>query len=153
MSNFVPEQLDRLSDLYRSRNSEYGNNYMQFGPAIKAMFPNGVMITTEHDFNRIGVLVQAYAKFTRYVANFSRGGHSDSLDDLAVYAMMLKEIDQKQQDEIEKELAAIRNPPMTKEQQEAAWANMAKGLEDIPNPAKAPPAPDAGGILYDSGLI
>lgn len=89
----VPEMLEEKAALYKQRNAIYGDNYKRFGPIMALLFPEGSPLKTNDDFNRFGILVQIVAKVTRYAENFNRGGHEDSLDDLAVYAMMLKELD------------------------------------------------------------
>lgn len=95
MTKSVPEMLQAAATLYEDRNALYGNNYKTFGKAMTALFPNGLKysLLKEADWNRLGVLVQIVGKLTRYCANFNSGGHEDSLEDLAVYAMMLRELD------------------------------------------------------------
>jgi hypothetical protein len=90
----VPDMLTKLADIYRARNLSYGDNYKLFGSVMRSLFPEGLQVTTSDDWNRLGVLVQIVSKLTRYTNNFSRGGHRDSLDDTAVYAMMLRELDE-----------------------------------------------------------
>jgi hypothetical protein len=92
---FVPEELRKAADLYEQRNKIYGNNYVKFGEAVQPLLA-GIQLNTIDDFNRYGVLTQILGKITRYCANFSRGGHDDSLVDMAVYAMMLLELDTEQ---------------------------------------------------------
>lgn len=82
------------ADLYEQRNAVYGDNYLQFGHIMAAMFPNGLTVKTADDWNRLGVLVQCMAKGSRYANNFSTGGHADSSLDASVYWAMLSEIDQ-----------------------------------------------------------
>ena len=84
--------LDAAADTYRERNKLYGDNYKHFGAACVAMFPDGLMLRTAEDWNRLGVFIQATSKLTRYAQNFSRGGHIDSAHDLSVYAAMLQEL-------------------------------------------------------------
>jgi len=93
MVDFVPEELLKKAEIYKQRNKIYGDNYKRFGPILKLLFPDGIELKTNDDFNRFGILVQVLAKVTRYCQNFEKGGHDDSLDDLAVYSMMLKELD------------------------------------------------------------
>lgn len=90
---FVVRELNAKADIYRERNKLYGDNYKRFGVIMATLFPNGLTLRSVADFNRFGILVQLVAKETRYAENFTRGGHDDSLDDTAVYAMMLKELD------------------------------------------------------------
>lgn len=89
----VSEQLRNCANIYEERNKVYGDNYKHFGKIMVGLFPNGLTLETEDDFNRIGVFVQAVSKITRYAKKFSSGGHADSLDDLSVYSQMLRELD------------------------------------------------------------
>lgn len=88
----VPQMLCSAADIYEQRNKIYGNNYFRFGTVAREILGN-IELKSAEDFNRFGILVQILSKITRYGENFKRGGHDDSLDDLAVYAMMLKELD------------------------------------------------------------
>jgi len=88
----VPEMLIEASNLYKERNALYGDNYKRFGPALHSLI-SSVKIDNPDDFNRFALLTQIFSKMSRYCQLFSEGGHDDSLDDLAVYAMMLKELD------------------------------------------------------------
>jgi len=91
--SFVAKELEKKARLFEERNALYGDNYIRFGTIMKALFPKGLVLKTEQDFNRFGIFVQVVAKVTRYGENFARGGHDDSLDDNAVYSMMLKQLD------------------------------------------------------------
>lgn len=94
MSQTVPEKLRALAGLYEERNKLYGDNYKRFGDIMHALFPDGLTIQTPQEWNRLGVFVQIISKSTRYAALFNAWGHKDSLDDSAVYAMMLSELDE-----------------------------------------------------------
>lgn len=92
---FVSQQLREKASLFEERNKIYGDNYLRFGPIMALLLGNQTIdLANPLDMARIGVLVQIVSKVTRYCENFSRGGHPDSLDDLSVYSMMLKQIDQ-----------------------------------------------------------
>lgn len=97
MGKFVPEQLRKAAEIYEQRNELYGDNYKHWGKVWLALFPDGISTTSAEDpvgaCNRMGILVQIVSKLTRYCQQFNAGGHADSLDDLAVYAMMLRELD------------------------------------------------------------
>lgn len=88
----VPDMLRDAAKIYDERNKMYGDNYKRFGPALNGLM-NGAVLKTPDDFNRFGLLVQIFSKVSRYCNMFDKGGHDDSLDDIAVYVMMLKEID------------------------------------------------------------
>lgn len=89
----VPDMLRDAAGIYEQRNQIYGDNYKRFGKIMNILFPNGLCLQNDDDFNRYGIFVQVVSKITRYAENFSRGGHDDSLDDNTVYSMMLKELD------------------------------------------------------------
>lgn len=94
MNKYVPDQLRAKADLYEQRNKLYGDNYKKFGAVMQAMFGDSIVaLQSESDHCRFGIFVQIVAKVTRYAENFDRNGHDDSLDDIAVYSMMLKELD------------------------------------------------------------
>ncbi len=90
----VPELLQAAAQIYEERNKLYGDNYKHFGNFMQLLFPKGLCLNTVDDFNRFGVFIQIVSKITRYSQQFTNGGHADSLDDAAVYAMMLQELDQ-----------------------------------------------------------
>jgi len=92
-NKFVPEALRKAAGIYEERNQLYGSNYKQFGKWVSELFPDGIVAKTPEDFNRLGIIIQMLSKISRYAQNFENGGHSDSLDDLAVYSMMLQELD------------------------------------------------------------
>ena len=86
----VPERLRALADLYEAKNKEYGNAYKTLGAVAF-----GLGLSSDVNWNQTAVLCVMMYKLQRYCANLD-GGHGDSLDDLAVYAMMLREIDDDQ---------------------------------------------------------
>jgi hypothetical protein len=90
----VPDRLVKLADLYRERNKSYGSAYKFFGKTLLGMFPNGLKLETEDDFNRFALFVLLTGKLTRYARVFASGGHADSLDDTSVYSQMLAEFDE-----------------------------------------------------------
>lgn len=91
---FVPAQLRKAAAIYEERNKLYGDNYKRFGPVLSLILAGQQLDPSDtHQMSRLGIFVQIVAKLTRYGENFTRGGHDDSMDDTAVYAMMLKELD------------------------------------------------------------
>lgn len=89
----IPEAFERMAETFRARSLVYGDNYLRFGDVMVALFPDGLELRTEDDWNRFGVLVQCIHKLTRYAAALpARGGHADSAHDLAVYAAMLESL-------------------------------------------------------------
>lgn len=88
----VPELLLGAAQTYDERNRVYGDNYKNFGNVMSGMFPAGITIKSADDWNRLGLLVQASSKLTRYASQFVEGGHKDSAHDLINYAAMLEEL-------------------------------------------------------------
>lgn len=74
------------------RGKLYGENCFVFGPVMMALFPGGMPLESEHDYNRLGVLVQIVSKLTRYAEQMKNGGHRDSAHDIIVYAAILEEL-------------------------------------------------------------
>ncbi len=94
---FVARELEAKAKLFTERHAVYGDNYFRFGPIMSLILETQTLdVKSASDMARLGVLVQIVSKITRYGENFNRGGHDDSLDDIAVYAMMLKCLDHKQ---------------------------------------------------------
>lgn len=93
MSKKVPDMLRDAAKIYEERNRMYGDNYKKFGHALQPLMQN-IKLKSVEDFNRFGILNQLFSKLTRYANMFDSGGHDDSLDDISVYAQMLKELDQ-----------------------------------------------------------
>lgn len=96
----VPENLIKMAELYKQRNSVYGDTFFSFGKVMNGVF-NGrpVTIQSVDDWNRIGTLMHVVDKLSRYGSNFDRGGHEDSLNDISVYSQILRFVDQETQDE------------------------------------------------------
>lgn len=94
MIKTVPERMRDAADLFEERNAAYGNNYRLFGAVMRAMYPNGLTVTTDEEWTRLMLQVHRVTKETRYACNFSRGGHADSMADLSVYAQMAAETDE-----------------------------------------------------------
>ena len=92
MSLSVRERLAALGDLIESR-AIYGDSYKTIGQVMAALFPSGVSLCTGEEMNRLVTFIQLVWKVRRYAAAFDAGGHEDSLDDLAIYAQLMKEID------------------------------------------------------------
>jgi hypothetical protein len=91
----VASSLAYLRELFLQRNALYKDaGFKTFGEQA-FLFLGPIELKTAEDFGRLALLFQVIAKTARYSANFATGGHSDSLDDAAVYAMMLQQIDHK----------------------------------------------------------
>lgn len=90
----VCNTFDEAQRVYRERNAVYKDNFRIVGRIMTAMFgwkqPD---LVDENDFNRWHIFELFIVKLTRYVNNWHRGGHEDSLDDMIVYLGILKELD------------------------------------------------------------
>ena len=82
---------------FEERRAVYGENYLRFGRVMQAMFPDGLTVGTEEDWNRLGLFVQQVSKLTRYSNDF-RNGHVDSVHDCGVYSFMLESLDRQAED-------------------------------------------------------
>jgi hypothetical protein len=91
--DFMKVESAKKLKIVKERNAAYGDNFKKFGVVAASLFPNGVTIETIDDWNRFGILVQMISKFTRYINNFKKGGHKDSLDDLSNYCSILSFLD------------------------------------------------------------
>lgn len=85
--------LEDCAKTFRERNAVYGNNYLNVGNALAAMFPDGITLKTPEDHNRFHIFVLMVVKMTRYANNWNIGGHADSMHDNTVYSAMLESID------------------------------------------------------------
>ena len=95
----VPNQLAELAKLYQQRNAQYGDTYKRVGNALWEIFDGKINLETADDINRFVTFAMVIIKMCRYAQSFDNGGHADSLDDAAVYAQMLREIDGDEQEE------------------------------------------------------
>ena len=85
----TPDQ--RLIDsaaLFKERNEQYGDNYLTMGDVLFNVFPQKLEVRTSGEMQRLFTIVMLTMKLTRYAQNINKGGHQDSLDDMAVYALM-----------------------------------------------------------------
>ncbi len=87
------EILNSTAHLFRKKREEYGNNYLVIGKIMSAMFPEGLTVKSEEEWNRLHLVLLSIVKISRYSFNYQKGGHNDSLLDLLVYVAMLSEMD------------------------------------------------------------
>jgi hypothetical protein len=87
------EFLSEAAATFKSRNAVYGNNYLNVGAAMAALFPEGVSLKTADDHNRFHIFMLGIVKLSRYANNWDAGGHADSMHDNTVYSAMLESID------------------------------------------------------------
>lgn len=90
--------LDFIEDAaktYSERNAIYKNSYIIHGDIMKALFPEGVVLSNPEDFRRFGIINGIVGKLNRYCRNFQEGGHEDSAHDLGVMGFILQELTQK----------------------------------------------------------
>jgi hypothetical protein len=89
----VPEQLKNIAAIHEERKGTYGQDFLNVGPSLQAIFPDGLELSTKEDFTRFALFAQAHGKLLRYASRFKEGGHADSLDDLSLYAQLLRYVD------------------------------------------------------------
>lgn len=93
MKKTVPEILRDSARIYEDRSASYGENYKVFGELFFHLL-EGIQIRNTDDVNRIGILIQILSKLSRYMNNWAKNGHRDSLQDLITYVAMLQELDE-----------------------------------------------------------
>lgn len=83
-----PDLLEEMARTYRERNKTYGDNYLEVGKVMDALFPDGLRIEGAGSWNKYLVLFHIINKLTR----LTQGGvtHIDSAHDIGVYAAMLE---------------------------------------------------------------
>jgi hypothetical protein len=113
------------AQLYRERNSVYGDNYLIVGKVMSSLFPNGITLVTEDDHNRFHIMMLSVVKLTRYANNWNNGGHTDTSVDASVYWAMQAAIDLNIADKAE---AQRRQEPAPK-------GKPVKGALDVAAPA------------------
>ena len=84
--------MEEAVGTFRERNKIYGDNYHQHGKVMMALFPNGVNLSTEKEWNRFGIINMIVSKLTRYSQNWPES-HEDSIHDMGVYSFMLQSLD------------------------------------------------------------
>jgi hypothetical protein len=86
------KRLEKLSALNGKKGEEYGR-FEKIGEVLATQFPQGVTLKTSDEFNRFVMFTMIALKLDR-LSNYIPGKvHEDSLDDAAVYAMMLRSFD------------------------------------------------------------
>jgi hypothetical protein len=80
--------LDGMKETARERHARYGDSFLLFGKVAAALWPDGLVVGTEVEFARLGVLVQIVGKLCRFSA--TPEGHVDSAHDMAVYSAILE---------------------------------------------------------------
>lgn len=91
----VPEVLEAAAETFRQRQPIYGDNWLNYGPAVQALFPKGVNLKTADDHARFQLFCLIMVKWSRYAENFNQGGHEDSTHDNITYTAMLHQLDRK----------------------------------------------------------
>lgn len=86
----VPDLLRAMAQTYEERNAVYGDNFKNVGAVMMALFPTGIVLRTEEEFNSWHLFELMVVKLTRF-AN-SRLSHCDSIHDAAVYAAMVESL-------------------------------------------------------------
>jgi hypothetical protein len=94
----APDHLESGAKTFRERNLLYGDNYLNTGKLLNQMFPMGLELKNEKDWDFICALLNCQMKLLRAAVHYSIKGeaHADSIHDLMVYASMMAEITEKE---------------------------------------------------------
>jgi hypothetical protein len=95
------------AETYKERNKQYGDSYLRHAAIMKALFPKGLELNTNEDFNRFGVMNMIVSKLVRYTQNWYQP-HIDSIHDMGVYCFIGQELDEKL---LAKEKEEVAPPP------------------------------------------
>ena len=82
--------LGSMAKTFREKNKIYGDNYKNVGTVMASLFPNGISLKTEEDFNTWHLFELIIVKLTRF-AN-SKRTHKDSIHDIGVYSAMIESL-------------------------------------------------------------
>lgn len=82
------ETLLNAAQVLEDRNAIYRDNYKVVGAVMAALFPGGVALQSEEQYNAWHLFELMIVKLTRFTN--SRLEHADSLDDLINYAAMIR---------------------------------------------------------------
>ena len=58
--------LEEMADTFRERNKVYGDNWKVVGEVMTSLFPNGVVLKTEEDYNIWHPFELLVVKITRF---------------------------------------------------------------------------------------
>ena len=81
--------FDKIRGIYRQRRKAYGDSYLTFGKILHSMFPEGITLKGVEQFMVFGLLVHILTKLARLACRLPKMVHSDSLQDMAVYALLV----------------------------------------------------------------
>jgi hypothetical protein len=84
-----------LIETLRIRGDAYGSNEHRTAQIMLILYPKGLTYPTLHDMIKYKFVIYIVDKLCRYI----KGGHKDSLMDLAGYALRLAAFEQEEKDE------------------------------------------------------
>ena len=82
--------LEEMANTFRERNRVYGDNYKNVGEVMVALFPKGINLRSNDDFNIWHLFELMIVKITRFANSDLK--HKDSIHDAAVYAAMVESL-------------------------------------------------------------
>lgn len=92
-TNVVP-LLEEAIKTYIERSKIYGpRGFEEHGQILKALFPEGLTLSTEEEFSRWVTFNMLIVKICRYAKHITKGGHKDSIHDLGVYSFIQEDFD------------------------------------------------------------
>jgi hypothetical protein len=85
----VPERLAALGQLNLDRGKNYGR-FDRVGHVLHHMFPNGLLLSNPQEFNRLVLFIMMINKLVRLSTVLPQKVQLDTLDDVAVYSMIMQ---------------------------------------------------------------
>jgi hypothetical protein len=90
MNKDAAKILEEMAETFRERNRIYGDNYKNVGEVMVALFPKGISLNDNDDFNIWHLFELMIVKITRFANSGLK--HKDSIHDAAVYAAMVESL-------------------------------------------------------------
>jgi hypothetical protein len=81
--------LQQMAKTFKVKNKKYGDNYLNVGKVLKALFPRGITLKTEYDQVLFHWISWKVGKFTRFIQTGMT--HLDSIHDDSVYGAMIED--------------------------------------------------------------
>jgi hypothetical protein len=97
ITQIVNDVICEELEIFKERDSQYGESYNKVGSIMQILFPNGISIYTKEQHQQFDLLKQVVGKLSRFSHKFPQETHRDSLIDAANYTnLLIGVIEQKQ---------------------------------------------------------
>ncbi len=95
----VYERMKRGAELYKRKNSDYGDSWKKTGKILNILFPEGIAINEEKKFTEFSIIIRKVDKlcritnllFTEKNINIKSESIVETCEDDGIYSFMLAE--------------------------------------------------------------